>query len=373
MKKRIMIMTNSLYSGGAEKVMQTFINNLDYGKYDLTLYSMHRRKIDPEVFTAKFDYKVVFDKKNNSKLSELFYKIKGKIFATCPPKLFYFLFIKGKYDIEIAFIEGESTKIISGSTNKKSKKLTWVHTDMIKNPWTYYLFKNAEQEAKAYRKFDEVICVSNSVKDAFKAKYNIHSAKVKYNPVDSNDIIEKAKEPCNEEVATRPLLVTVGRLEEPKGYPRLLECADKLNKENIKFTLWIIGDGSQREQLEAYIETNHLQDTVKLLGFHNNPYKFINQADAFICSSYIEGFSTAATEALIIGKPIYTLDCPGMAELFGNENCGEIVPNTDEELYSLLKRAATDSESLKKYADSAKRRAEYFNIKTRMTEIENQF
>ncbi len=169
-------MVNSLYGGGAEKVLQTLLKNIDYQKYDITLYSMHREILDPTCYPNSLHYRVVFDKKvGKTPISSLFYsvleKIKGKVFQFLPSSLFYRMYIHGKYDVEIAFIEGESTKIIAGSSNKKSKKIAWVHIDLISNPWTSFLYKNDEDEKKHYMKFDQICCVSEKVKEAFLQKY----------------------------------------------------------------------------------------------------------------------------------------------------------------------------------------------------------
>ena len=139
--KKVMFMVNGLSGGGAEKVLQTLLANLNYDKYNITLYSMHREKIEEMDYPKKIHYKVVFDYyqgKNEikKKIYSVAEKIKGKIFQKCSAKIFYRLFIRENYDVEIAFIEGESTKIISGSGNKKSKKYAWVHIDLIENPWT---------------------------------------------------------------------------------------------------------------------------------------------------------------------------------------------------------------------------------------------
>ncbi len=359
--KKLMIMTNTLTDGGAEKVLQTVLNRLDRSAYDVTVYSMHREKIDPAIFQAPFHYKVVFDGDG------LMQKIKGRIFRHGTPRLFHRLFIRGAYDAEIAFIEGESTKIVSGAYHKNTKKIAWVHTDMIRNAWTDFLYDSPADEADVYRAFDEIVCVSAQVQAAFTEKYGLPAC-VRYNPVDSEEIRRLASEPAGAPDA-RPLLVTVGRLEPPKGYPRLLQSVRQLTDEGLRFTLWILGDGSQRGELQAYIDGNGLQDTVKLLGFHRNPYKYIDRADAFVCSSYVEGFSTAATEALILGKPIYTTDCPGMAELFGGTACGEILPNTDDSVTRLLRHAVTDEATRAQYAENARRRAEAFDIQTTMTAI----
>lgn len=377
--KKVMIMTNGLYEGGAEKVLQTLLNNFDYTGLDVTLFSILPDTLDPEIYTTqeKYKYRAVLPDYGGTsafvkKIYPFFRKVKGKLFNILPPKLFRLLFLREKFDVEFAFLEGEATKVVSGSLNKKAKKIAWVHTDMIKNGWTYYLYKNTEREATAYRQFDEIVCVSESVKNAFIKKYGIErNVSVLYNPVDSENIIRKAAEKINVEGVSRPLIITVGRLEEPKGYPRLIECAARLRNEGHEFTLWILGEGRKRQELEEIIAKNRLYDTVKLLGFDANPYKYIAAADAFICSSYIEGFSTAATESIILGKPVYTLDCPGMRELFGDEQCGVIVPNTDEELYRLMKHAVEDKEAMARYTAAAQRRAEYFDIKRRMADIQS--
>jgi hypothetical protein len=73
--------------------------------------------------------------------------------------------------VEVAFIEGESTKIIAGSPNKKSRKIAWVHVDLEANPWTDFLYKNKQDESSHYQKFDNIVCVSDGVKQAFARKY----------------------------------------------------------------------------------------------------------------------------------------------------------------------------------------------------------
>ena len=169
-------MVNSLYGGGAEKVLQTILGNIDYTKYDVTLYSMHRESISPEYYPESIHYKVVFDNYcGKYQIGKIIYqikaKIKGKCFQWLPSSLFYRLFFHEKFDVEIAFIEGESTKIISGSTNKKSKKIAWVHIDLVANPWTEFLYKSNNDERNHYMHFDNICCVSNKVKEAFLKKF----------------------------------------------------------------------------------------------------------------------------------------------------------------------------------------------------------
>ena len=193
---------------------------------------------------------------------------------------------------------------------------------------------------------------------------------VQYNPVDSDDIIRKSAE-LIDIIPDRTLqLCTIGRLEAQKGFSRLLECAGELFKEGLAFSLWIIGEGSQRQMLEDIIKRYCMEKSVKLLGFQSNPYKYLSKSDAFICSSYAEGFSTAATEAIILHKPVFTTECAGMTELFGEKKCGEIVENTDQSLKQMMRRLVSGEIVPSNYLAEVSERAMDFDIKIRMREIE---
>ena len=87
--KKIMFMVNGLSGGGAEKVLQTLINNLDREKYDITLYSLHYQPDCLSLYPSDISYKYVFGfKKRNiviNCLSSILEKIKGKLFNILPP------------------------------------------------------------------------------------------------------------------------------------------------------------------------------------------------------------------------------------------------------------------------------------------------
>ena len=67
----------------------------------------------------------------------------------------------------MAFIEGYATKIISGSNNKDSKKIAWVHIDLMENPWTEVAYHSLEEEKECYQKYDNILGVSEEVVKAF--------------------------------------------------------------------------------------------------------------------------------------------------------------------------------------------------------------
>ena len=372
--KKLMFMINSLYGGGAEKVLQTLLKNIDYKKYDVTLYSMHREELDFTKYPSQIHYKVVFDE-HKGIFSKFFSKVKGKIFIKCSSRLFYSLFIREKYDVEIAFIEGESTKIIAGSTNKKSKKLAWVHIDLNNNPWTDFLYRDVQDERKHYQQFDKILCVSDSVKEAFIKKYELNEGKVstQYNPIDREEILTKSREICLLPPKTKLRMLAVGRLVEQKGFDRLVRIVNQLKKKGFDFELYILGEGEMRAKLEEYIATHGLKDTVYLLGFQQNPYSYMASSDLIVCSSRSEGFSTVVSEAVVLGIPIVSTDCAGVRELFGSYECGTITENNEEALYRALLYVLRNLDCLKLYGDEAKVRGQYFSLINTMTDLEKIF
>lgn len=305
-------------------------------------------------------------------IRKVLFWVKLKLIYCISPKVVYRHFFKEYYDVEIAFVEGFATKVIAASSNVNGKKIAWIHSDLSKNTYADKCYANTGEQYAAYQSFDRILCVSDGVKKAFEQKFFADArVQVQYNPVDEKYILHQAAEPASILHPEKGLLLgTIGRLEWQKGYPRLLKCVKQLHDKGYCFTLWIIGKGSQQEALERYICESDLDAVVKLLGFHKNPYKYLNQCDAFICSSYAEGFSTAATESLILGKPVFTVECAGMQELIGQSHSGEIVPNTDEALYDLIGKLVSGQFDLAQYTQAAKKRGQDFSMSTRIAEID---
>ena len=89
--------------------------------------------------------------------------------------------------------------------------------------------------------------------------------------------------------------------------------------------------GWARPKLEELINKYRLSN-IKLLGFKENPYKYIKQVDLFVCSSKNEGFSLVIAEAMILGLPVSSRNRSGPNELLNFGEYGYIVEN-NEELY----------------------------------------
>lgn len=378
MRKRILIMTNGLYSGGAEKILQTILSNIDKNKYIITLYGLHQEELKFP-YTEDIQFRYIFShglhRKNNrfnKFITALCNKIKLLIYYHCSPKIFYKLFVRGVYDVEIAFLEGYSTRIISGS-NGNSKKLAWVHIDLKENHWSLIGFRSPKEELQSYHKFNTVFCVSENVKSSVEALFGSDiNAKVLYNPIDDKEISAKARQDVDGLQITheRFRFLTIGRLVPQKGYDRLIPIINRLVKNGFPVEVWILGEGYMRSELENMIVEYGLQDNVILLGFQDNPYAYFKYCDAFVCSSRSEGYSTVVTEALILGMPVVTTNCSGMVELLGeNSEYGIITANDDDALYQGMKNLM-DTKCLEHYKEQSSKRGKCFNLSSLMNKLE---
>lgn len=361
--KKIAFFMNSLYGGGAERVLQTLLNHFDYSHFDVTLYSFSQAELDSSVYTASIKYKSIF---GNSK--GFMQKIKGYVFSHFSPEFSYRFLIKEDYDVLIAFTEGEVTKLVSGAPDS-CKKYAWVHTDLINNAWTDFLFSSVEDESKCYDKYNKIFCVSEDAKSAFLNKYSVDKAKadVFSNPVDSEQVIEKSKENNTINPEKRPLFVFVGRLEKVKGVDRLVKTVKKLIDDNYSFELWIIGDGSLEQEIKEYVQKNSLQDYIKMLGYQQNPYSYLIKADCLISPSYAEAYSMVSAEAIVLNKPVFATDCAGIKHTVGS--AGVICQNSDEDFYLLLKDLLESKYDLDDLSENCKAVSKKFEIDSKMNDF----
>lgn len=376
--KNILFLIESLSGGGAEKVLTTLLQNLNYEQYNITLCCICNIGKHLNSINSRTNYISILPNTNNlNYFKRLIYKLKYKlIYNILPLKWVYQWFIPHHADIEIAFVEGYVTKLLAHSTNKKAQRIAWVHCDMQQFHWTKSIYNNIAEEEKTYQKYHQIITVSATVQKAFQNEFKNVSVPITtlYNPIDSLEILNKSQKAINvpDKNSSTIRLVSVGRFTTPKAYDRLLRIINQLIIEKYSIELWLLGDGEQRNLLENYIKEQHLENIVTLWGFQDNPYAYLAQCDLFVCSSISEGYSTAVTEALILGLPVITTNCSGMHELLKNGEYGIITENSEESLYEGLKLLLDNPLQLQYYKEKSVERGKDFSFKKLMEPIEKQ-
>ena len=371
--KSILIFVDSLNEGGVSKVLLDLLENINKEKYDITVMTLYNQGVYIKEVKKYVKYKYCFDIPNsndNSIKARIYRKYWGGMLRL-PESFMYKWFVKEKYDIEIAFMHGWSTKFISGSNNKSSKKIAWVHADLVAWNRADGVFKDLEHHKKAYSKFNEIICVSKIVKEGMKNKYGIENAKVIYNPINREKILKLTNEEISDiQLLNKFRMISIGRLSEEKGYDRLLRVFNRLKKSGYDTQLLLIGSGEKYNELNNYILENNLEKDVTLLGFKENPYKYLRECDLFVCSSISEGFSLVIGESMAVGIPVISVKCSGPNEILEDGQYGELVNNDEDDLCKGISTMIDNKELYEKYKQKAEKRGKMFLIKEFIREVE---
>lgn len=362
--KKILFLIHDLGQGGAEKVLVNLVNNMDRSKFDISVTVLFGGGVNEQFLAPDIHFRAVFPKEvpGNSKLMKLL-----------TPTQLHRMCVKEHYDIEVSYLEGPSARIISGCQDATTKLVSWIHVEQHTIERLAGSFRNQREARECYNRFEQTVCVSQYVYDDFCRILNFQKpCRVLYNTVESEKILAKANDAVSELMDDGKIrLMAVGTLKESKGYMRLLSIIKRLQDENYPVHLYILGIGPLQPEMERYIQTNNLQGAVTLLGYQTNPYKYVAKCDLFVCASYAEGFSTAATEALIVGTPVCTVEVSGMKEMLGENNeYGLVVENNEEALYQGIKKLLDNPELLKHYKKKAKERGKMFSTEKTVRAVE---
>ena len=365
--KKVLFLIHDMGQGGAEKVLVNLVNNMDYSKFDITVMTLFDIGENRQFLGQNIKYKTWCKRliPGNSHLMKLF-----------SPEQLHRLIIKEHYDIEVAYLEGPCARVICGCNDPNTKKLVWIHIEQHSTKRAAASFRNVAEAKRCYRRFERIICVSKTVKQDFRQVLQIPVPhEVLYNTNESDKIIKLSQETVETEmlISDEIKLVGVGKLLKSKGFDRVIKIVKRLKEQGYPVHFYVLGEGPERNNLQEYIQQNQLEDNVTLLGYQLNPYQYVAKCDLFVCASFAEGFSTAATEALIVGTPVCTGEVSGMKEMLGeNDEYGIVVENNDEALYQGIKRFLVEPGLLEYYTKQAKIRGREFSTTNTVQAVEKK-
>jgi glycosyltransferase involved in cell wall biosynthesis len=364
--KKILFMIPTLGQGGAEKVLVNLVNNMDKTKFDITVLTIfgggvNRQFLKPHIKNA-YCIKKLFP--GNSKIMAMF-----------SPEFLCKHFIKEHYDIIVSYLEGPTARIVSGCTDENTKLVSWIHVQQESKKVASVAFRNYEEAKECYNVFDNTVCVSEYVKENFISNFSFkNNIEVLYNTNETFEIVGLSREKVDDYIFNKDIktMVGIGTLKKTKGFDKLIKIHKRLLNEGIDNRVIILGTGPEEKNLKNLIEEYDVKKSFKLLGYQTNPYKYVKNCDLFVCASLAEGFSTAATEALIVGTPVVTVDVSGMKEMLGENNeYGIVTENNEDALYEGIKRILTEDGLLAHYTEKASERGKFFDTKTTTKAVED--
>jgi N-acetylgalactosamine-N,N'-diacetylbacillosaminyl-diphospho-undecaprenol 4-alpha-N-acetylgalactosaminyltransferase len=224
-----------------------------------------------------------------------------------------------------------------------------------------------------YPRARRIIAVSQGVADDLHASFGVRSERMAViaNPVDLEAIRAQAENGAPIPV-DGPYAATMGRLVPNKNFAMLIEA---FARAGIAGKLLILGDGPERDALTRKVEALGLTGRVVMPGFSDNPFPTLARADFYVSPSNAEGFPNSLLEAMSVGLPVVSTNCPsGPAEVLADlprEQVGPgvtfaphgilVAPNDPDAMAEAL-RAMADPARRQSYAERAPKRAAEFGV-----------
>jgi glycosyltransferase involved in cell wall biosynthesis len=364
MKKILFIHTN-LGCGGAEEVLLKTLENIDYTRFDVTLFLldhcgefMHR--LPSNVHLMKEQYGPF----RTDRVGGFAVKYGIRNFLL---KMAAKWFFRNKhFDTIVSFIEGAPAKFHSFILNHADRNVSWVHCNLLKMHYTTWYFPNINQERRFYSNLSEIVFLSSDSKADFNKLFGLNKGTVIYNIVDLNVIRQRSLAEADVPAHKKLTFVTVGAVKSIKRHDRIIDAAVILKNTGYDVDFWILGKGAWDQKLRDYACEKNVDDSVHFWGFKPNPCPFVRAADAFIMSSDSEGFPMCVGEAMALGKAIISTKVSGVLEMLENGRYGILVDFSPESIADAVASLADDKQRLTYYQNLSLDRANSFFDKNKI-------
>lgn len=229
----------------------------------------------------------------------------------------------------------------------------------------------------AFTSADACVAPCEELADELRREFGVGSSGLRVigNPIDLNRVRQHAADDCPELTRGRDeaVVVTVGRLVHQKNHRLLLHAFLRL-RQRLKASLFIIGEGPMRERIIEEIMVLGLEESVRLIGFQNNPWRFVARSTVFVLTSDYEGFGNVIVEAMACGVPVVSTASSGGKGIVEDGRNGLLVRRQGPDvLASALEKVLTSSSLRQELADGARSTAERFSSSTVAREYESLF
>ena len=308
----IWLMIPSLHGGGSERVTTTLLRHLDRRRWKITLVVVDGQN---SVFASDIPTDVHVLDLGCKRVRHALPMIIDMLWRHRPHVVFSTL---GHLNLALSLIRPilpSKTMYVARETNIVSRLIAYYPMPRLWS-WAYRLF---------YSRFDRLICQSEDMAQDLVQGFGLpeHKIRLIHNPVDLERVSQFVEDAADDpalwarwQAADGLRLVAAGRLATEKGFDMLIAamgiCRD------LPLTLFILGEGGLRAELEEQVREDALQDRVVLCGFQRNPYVYLARADAFVLSSRFEGLPNVVLEAMACRTPVVALPAPGgIDELIG--------------------------------------------------------
>lgn len=365
MKKKVLIIHDSMGGGGAERVLVTLLQALDPEKFDVTLLLIYSEgpffSSIPQHVKVKWLFKSYASK--GVRLLTHFYPVRSLVRERKARRLLG----DDRFDVTVSFMEGPAAKLHSQLFDYAPRNMSWVHCNQRIGRWYDFWFR-LDEEKRFYAKLDKVAFVSCELRDEFLGIFETRAEKVViYNPVDGPFLESRAAESPKSGNGVFSI-VNSGRLVAQKNHHLLIEVASLLRDHGRSFVIDVLGQGPLREELEAEVARRGLESHLRFRGFASNPFPAIKGADLFCMTSVWEGCPMVVAESLTLGTPVVSTPIKAVGEMLSSGG-GILTDGTSADIAAAIERLMDDPDEIARMGDDAKRSATRFNLASIVGEV----
>lgn len=317
--KHIVFLALTLTRGGAERVIANLCNEALSKKYRVSIITCMNKPVGYEL-NPEIEHICI------EKTSNVHYRNLGERFLK-RRKLLKEVLEECKPDVLLCFLPEPNFLALSLKKYFSFPMIISVRNDPVRE------YKNPVYRALMrllYPKADGYVFQTKQAMEYFSFSGHIlEKGCVIPNPL-AGEFVDYERVP---EEKRRKVIVNVGKLSGQKNQRFLIQSYGKIASDFPEYKLHIYGEGDKRNELEALIEELGLQDRVKLQGNVSRLAKQIEDAALFVLSSDYEGMPNALMEAMAMGIPCISTDCPcgGPDFLIRDGENGRLVPVGDED------------------------------------------
>ena len=381
--KKILFVINTLGLAGAERALLALLETIPKEEYEISLYVLldqgelrneipeHVRLMNGSLDETPIHSPEGLKKVKKTAVSRMFQK--GRFIRYIPYLTVHGLHMLFKggfrfdrllwqavadgglridehFDIAVAYIEGGSAYFVDRFVHA-DRKIGFIHVDYVKAGYSVSLDRNC------YSRFDKIFAVSGEVMDSFLKVYPGLKDRtgVFENVINAEKIRRASEEPGGFDDGYDGIrILTVGRLNEQKGYPNSIEAMKILKDHGVKARWYVLGEGDKRGELTALITRLGLTEDFLLPGNRSNPYPYFRQCDLYVHCSRFEGKSIAVREAKILGCTVVVSDSNGNREQIRDHVDGRVIDPAPETIAATIEELINNREERIRYAENAR-------------------
>lgn len=336
---RLLCLLPDLNGGGAERMMLYLARGLDRSRWDITLALGLKRGPYLPLVPDDITFLELGRSRGRTAVLDIARLLRGGKYDLC------FSMVSMNLAAVLArTLAHDPVRLVLGARNHYSRSLP---AEASAAPLKMLAIR------ALYPRADLVIGVSQGVTDDLVEHFGVSRAKscAIHNPIDLERVRLEAASPLDDPWfapdAGIPVLLAVGKLQPAKGYSDLIDSFRTIRAAGPA-RLAILGQGPDRNALEALVASAGLSQDVRFLGFDANPYRWLARATVFVHAAHWEGFPNVLVEAMACGAPVVSTDCPsGPAEILTDGRDGFLVPVGDTAAHARRTLALLDSSELR--------------------------